>query len=69
MLYIWKNCFATSIRDIKTIDLIEYLIDLELNVKFIKEFLSRYITKKKKFINQIFSKFENIEIIVSRNNF
>ena len=68
LLYTWKNCFAINVKNVKIIDIIEYSIDFESNAKFIRNTLFKYISKKRKFANRIFSKFENVDIIIKRNN-
>lgn len=36
LVYTWRDCFATSLKDIKTTDLIEHSIELEPNAKPVK---------------------------------
>ena len=67
-MYTYKNCFVITIRKIQTTNLIEHSIDLKKKIKFVKNTLSKYIQKKQKFANQIFSKLKNIEIILQRNS-
>ena len=68
MLYTWKNCFATIIRDIKVTNLIEHFIDLESNAKFVKSTLSKYTVEKREFVNRSFSELKDTEIITRRNS-
>ena len=68
LTYIWKDCFATNVKNIKIINFIEHSIDFETNVKLVRDTLFKYIQKKKKFANKIFSKFENVNIIIRQSN-
>ena len=68
LIYIWKNCFIKHIRNIKIINFIEHSINLESNAKSVKDTLSKYIPQKREFVNKIFPKLENVEIIIRRNN-
>ncbi len=68
LLYIFRKCFAESVRDIKTIDIIEHSIDLKLNVKSVKSSLLKYTAQEREFVNVIFSAMKNVGIIVRRSS-
>ena len=68
MTYIWKDCYAISVKNIKIINFIDHLINFKANVRFVRDTLFKYIQKKKKFANKIFSELENANIIIKRNN-
>ena len=64
LLYTQRNYFIKLIRKIKSIDLIEYLINLTYNTKSIYISIKIYILKKKKFIVKIFFNIKKVEIII-----
>ncbi len=52
-----------KMTDIEIIDLIKHIIELKLNVKSVKERISRYTLKERAFANEIFSQMKKTEII------
>ena len=68
LIYIWKECFAITIRDIRATNFIEHSIDLISNAKSIRDTLPKYTFKKREFANRIFSKLENADIIVRKSS-
>ncbi len=68
LLYTWKDCFATSVRDIQATDLIEHSIDLQPNAKPVKSSLPRYTQEEKEFANRIFPELEDAGIIIRRSS-
>ena len=68
LLYTWKDCFATNVRDIKATDIIEHSIDLEPNAKPVKGTLPRYTQQEREFANRIFPELEDAGIIVRRSS-
>lgn len=68
LFYIWRECFAESVWNIKVTDIIEHFIDLKSNAKSIKETLLKYTAQKREFANTIFSIMKDVEIIVRRSN-
>lgn len=68
MLYTQKDCFTTTVREIKTTDLIEYSIDLLPNIKLVKSTLLRYTVEEREFANRIFPKLKDTRIIIRRSS-
>ena len=68
LTYIWKKCFAITLKDIKITNLIEHFIDLISNAKSIRETLFKYMSQKRNFANRIFSKLKNVDIIIKKFN-
>ena len=68
LLYTFRECFATSIKDIKPTDLIEHSIDLEPNARPVKGNLPRYTEQEREFANRIFPELEDAGIIVRRSS-
>ncbi len=68
LLYIWRKCFAESVRDIKVTDIIKHFIDLKSNAKSFKETLLKYTAQEREFANIIFSTMKDVEIIVRRSS-
>ena len=68
LAYTWKDCFATSVRDIKTTDLIEHSIDLVPNAKPVHGTLPKYTPQEREFANKIFPELEDAGIIIRRSS-
>ena len=68
LAYTWRECFAKSVRDIKTTDLIEHSIDLQPNAKPVKGTLPKYTKEEREFANLIFPELEDAGIIVRRSS-
>ncbi|KAL8707169.1 MAG: hypothetical protein Q9220_007754 [cf. Caloplaca sp. 1 TL-2023] len=59
LLYTWKDCFAKSIRDIKTTDLIEHSIDLAPNARPVMGTRPKYTREEREFADKIFPEMED----------
>jgi hypothetical protein len=57
-----------KMTNIKTTNLMKRSIVLKSSFKFVKKKISRYTSKKRKFVNQIFSQMKKIDIIIRMNN-
>ncbi len=68
MLYTQKDCFTTTVREIKITDLIEYSINLLPNIKLVKSTLLRYTAEEREFTNYIFPKLKDARIIIRRSS-
>ena len=68
LVYTYKDCFATTIREIKATDLLEHSIDLEDGAKPIKSSLPKYTQEERDFANQIFPEMEDAGIIQRRSS-
>ena len=64
LVYTYKDCFATTIREIKATDLIEHSIDLEEGARPVKGTLPKYTQEEREFANQIFPELEDAGIII-----
>jgi len=53
LCYTWRDCFATSIKEIKATDLIEHSIDLESDAKPVRGTLPKYTPQEREFANKI----------------
>lgn len=58
MLFIWKDCFAKNLKEIRTTDLIQHTINLKPNARLIYSKIPRYNCKKRQFAAEIFLKME-----------
>ena len=67
-MYTWRDCFATSLRDVKATDLIEYSIDLEREAQPIRGTLPKYTVQEREFANKIFPELEDAGIIARRSS-
>lgn len=68
LVYTWRDCFATSLKDIKATDLIEHSIELEPNAKPVKGTLPKYTPREREFASTIFPDMEDAGIIVRRSS-
>lgn len=68
LVYTWRDCFATNIRDIKATDLIEHSIDLVPNVKPVHSTLPKYTPQEREFANRIFPELEDAGIIIRQSS-
>lgn len=68
LVFTWKDCFASSVKDIKSTDLIEHSIELEPHAKPMKGTLPRYTVAEREFANRIFPELEDTGIIVRRSS-
>ena len=64
LLYTWRECFATSVKEVKPTDIIEHSIDLEPNVRPVKGTLPKYTPQERAFANQVFPELEDTGVIV-----
>ena len=64
LLYTWKDCFATSMRDVKPTDLIQHSIDLVPNAVPIVRKPKRYTVREKEFAAEIFPQMAEAEILI-----
>ena len=63
LLYIWQECFAKTLRDIKPTNLIEHSIDLKPNARSSCSKIPHYTEKERQFYERIFPKIEEAGII------
>ena len=68
LMYIWRNCFANNIKNVKTTNIIEHFIDFKSNVRLIRNNLFKYISTKRKFANWFFLELKDAKIIIKKNN-
>ena len=64
----YRHYFVKLVKDIKAINLIEYLIDLISNAYLVKKKSLRYSTKKRDFANKIFLIIKDAGIIVRQSS-
>lgn len=64
LLYIWRDCFAKNVREIKATNFIEHSIDLKPNVRPVFAKIPRYNRKEREFAANIFFLMEEAGIIV-----
>ncbi len=57
-----------KMTNIKTTNLVKHSIVLKSDFKSVKEKILRYTSKKKEFVNQIFSQMKKIDIIIRMNS-
>lgn len=62
MLFIWKDCFARNLKEIRTTDFIQHTINLKPNVRLIYSKILRYNRKKRQFAAEIFLKMKKREL-------
>ncbi len=63
LLYTWQECFAKTLRDIKSTDLIKHSIDFKPNARPSYSKIPRYTEKERQFCDRIFPKIEEAGII------
>ena len=63
MLYIWQECFAKTLRDIKPTNLIEHSIDLEPNARPSYSKIPCYTEKERQFCDRIFPEIKEAGIM------
>ena len=64
LLYTWQKCFAKTLQDVKSTDLIKHSINLKPNACPSYSKIPRYTKKKRQFCNRIFPKIEKAGIII-----
>lgn len=63
LLYTWKDCFATSLLDMKPTDLVQHTIDLKPNARPVYSKIPRYTAKERAFAEVILPEMEKAGII------
>ncbi|RDW83189.1 hypothetical protein BP5796_04680 [Coleophoma crateriformis] len=64
LLYTWKNCFASRIKDVRPTDLIYHAIELIPGATPFCDTAPRYNNKDKAFADQVFPETEEEEVII-----
>lgn len=64
LLYTWRDCFASKMRDVKATDLIHHAIDIKENSRPIFSQIKRYARKERDFSAKMFPEMEEAGVIV-----
>lgn len=68
LAYTYRDCFATTIRDVKATDIIEHSIDLISEAKPVRGTLPKYTPTEREFANKIFPDLEDAGVIARRSS-
>lgn len=68
LVYTYRDCFASTIREIQATDLVEHSIILEKGAKPVKGSLPRYTQEEREFANSILPELDDAGIIQRRSS-